>query len=86
MIGPSKKVGRCIWSVVPCKITVRENNIYIQQGSHFVRCGVHGLGSELQRRGISCQRQWGARGIVLVCLFRGIKFLIMECVQGFTVL
>lgn len=34
------------------------------QGSHFVRCGVHGLGNELQRRGISRQRQWGAKGIV----------------------
>ncbi|KAH9075705.1 histidine kinase [Lactarius deliciosus] len=36
------------------------------QGSHFVRCGVHGLGNELQRRGISRQRQWGAKGIVSV--------------------
>ncbi|KAI0286668.1 histidine kinase [Russula aff. rugulosa BPL654] len=34
------------------------------QGSHFVRCGVHGLGHELQRRGVSRQQQWGARGIV----------------------
>ncbi|KAF5338436.1 hypothetical protein D9758_012211 [Tetrapyrgos nigripes] len=34
------------------------------QGSHFVRCGVEGLGSELQRRGISRQSQWGAQGIV----------------------
>ncbi|GBE78499.1 histidine kinase [Sparassis crispa] len=34
------------------------------QGCHFVRCGVEGLGSELQRRGISRQAQWGARGIV----------------------
>ncbi|RDX43976.1 histidine kinase [Lentinus brumalis] len=34
------------------------------QGSHFVRCGVEGLGSELQRRGISRQAQWGARGLV----------------------
>ncbi|KAF9015434.1 dual-domain HisK/Mak2 protein kinase [Cyathus striatus] len=34
------------------------------QGSHFVRCGVEGLGSELQRRGISRQAQWGAQGIV----------------------
>ncbi|PSS37163.1 hypothetical protein PHLCEN_2v1036 [Hermanssonia centrifuga] len=34
------------------------------QGSHFIRCGVEGLGSELQRRGISRQSQWGARGIV----------------------
>ncbi|KZT06226.1 histidine kinase [Laetiporus sulphureus 93-53] len=34
------------------------------QGSHFVRCGVEGLGSELQRRGIARQAQWGARGIV----------------------
>ncbi|KAI0793300.1 histidine kinase [Abortiporus biennis] len=34
------------------------------QGCHFVRCGVEGLGSELQKRGISRQAQWGARGIV----------------------
>ncbi|TBU58822.1 histidine kinase [Dichomitus squalens] len=34
------------------------------QGSHFVRCGVEGLGSELQRRGIARQAQWGARGLV----------------------
>ncbi|KAJ3724256.1 hypothetical protein DFJ43DRAFT_1157787 [Lentinula guzmanii] len=34
------------------------------QGSHFVKCGVEGLGSELQRRGISRQSQWGAQGIV----------------------
>ncbi|GJE87861.1 histidine kinase [Phanerochaete sordida] len=33
------------------------------QGSHFVRCGVEGLGGELQRRGMSRQSQWGARGI-----------------------
>lgn len=38
----------------------------MQQGSHFIRCGVEGLGSELQRRGISRQSQWGARGIVYV--------------------
>ena len=37
---------------------------FLQQGCHFVRCGVEGLGSELQRRGISRQSQWGARGIV----------------------
>ncbi|KDQ54896.1 hypothetical protein JAAARDRAFT_196280 [Jaapia argillacea MUCL 33604] len=34
------------------------------EGSHFVRCGVEGLGSELQRRAISRQAQWGAHGIV----------------------
>ncbi|KAF7319894.1 Histidine kinase [Mycena kentingensis (nom. inval.)] len=34
------------------------------QGSHFVRLGVDGLGSELQRRGISRHAQWGAKGIV----------------------
>ncbi|KIP05676.1 hypothetical protein PHLGIDRAFT_128752 [Phlebiopsis gigantea 11061_1 CR5-6] len=33
------------------------------QGSHFIRCGVEGLGGELQRRGVSRQAQWGARGI-----------------------
>lgn len=36
------------------------------QGSHFIRCGVEGLGGELQRRGISRQSQWGARGIAYV--------------------
>ncbi|KAJ7151534.1 hypothetical protein C8R46DRAFT_1166444 [Mycena filopes] len=36
------------------------------QGSHFVRQGVEGLGSELQRRGISRHSQWGAKGIVYV--------------------
>ncbi|KAJ7748524.1 hypothetical protein DFH07DRAFT_747280 [Mycena maculata] len=34
------------------------------QGSHFVKQGVEGLGSELQRRGISRHSQWGAKGIV----------------------
>ncbi|OBZ79765.1 Peroxide stress-activated histidine kinase mak2 [Grifola frondosa] len=34
------------------------------QGCHFVRCGVEGLGGELQRRGIARHAQWGARGIV----------------------
>ncbi|KAI0028278.1 histidine kinase [Vararia minispora EC-137] len=34
------------------------------QGSHFVRQGVDNLGSELQRRGIARQSQWGAQGIV----------------------
>ncbi|KAL0950689.1 hypothetical protein HGRIS_007467 [Hohenbuehelia grisea] len=34
------------------------------QGCHFVRSGVVGLGSELQRRGIARQSQWGAQGIV----------------------
>ncbi|KAJ7275535.1 histidine kinase [Mycena haematopus] len=34
------------------------------QGSHFVRQGVEGLGSELQRRGISRHSHWGAKGIV----------------------
>ncbi|KAH8120504.1 dual-domain HisK/Mak2 protein kinase [Phellopilus nigrolimitatus] len=34
------------------------------QGSHLVRCGVEGLGCELQQRGISKQSQWGAKGIV----------------------
>ncbi|KIL70561.1 hypothetical protein M378DRAFT_194875 [Amanita muscaria Koide BX008] len=34
------------------------------QGSYFVRCGVEGLGRELQRRGISRHAQWGAQGIV----------------------
>ncbi|KAJ7071393.1 hypothetical protein C8F01DRAFT_1110373 [Mycena amicta] len=34
------------------------------QGSHFVRQGVDGLGSELQRRGISRHAQWGAKAIV----------------------
>ena len=34
------------------------------QGSHFVRTGVDGLGSELQRRGLARQSQWGALGVV----------------------
>ncbi|KAF8061003.1 hypothetical protein FPV67DRAFT_1673829 [Lyophyllum atratum] len=34
------------------------------QGCHFVRCGVEGLGSELQRRAIARHSQWGAQGIV----------------------
>ncbi|THH17217.1 hypothetical protein EW146_g3550 [Bondarzewia mesenterica] len=38
------------------------------QGSHFVRCGVENLGSELQRRGISRENQWGARGIAAYML------------------
>ena len=51
-----------------------------QQGSHFVRCGVEGLGSELQRRGIARQAQWGARGIVYVIPFIGsIKKLNRGC-------
>ena len=37
-----------------------------KQGSHFERCGVEGLGSELQCRGISLHAQWGAQGIVYV--------------------
>lgn len=37
-----------------------------KQGSHFERCGVEGLGSELQCRGISIHAQWGAQGIVYV--------------------
>jgi len=39
------------------------------QGSHFVRCGVDGLGGELQRRGIARHSQWGAQGIVLASNF-----------------
>ena len=35
-----------------------------KQGSHYERCGVEGLGSELQCRGISLHAQWGAQGIV----------------------
>ncbi|PPQ63721.1 hypothetical protein CVT24_004301 [Panaeolus cyanescens] len=34
------------------------------QGSHFIRCGVEGLGSELQRRGVARHTHWGAQGIV----------------------
>ncbi|TFK57700.1 histidine kinase [Heliocybe sulcata] len=34
------------------------------EGSHYVRCGVEGLGGELQRRGISRHSQWGAQGVV----------------------
>ena len=39
-----------------------------KQGSHFERCGVQGLGSELQCRGISLHAQWGAQGIVYVII------------------
>lgn len=38
--------------------------ISIKQGSHYSRCGIEGLGQELQRRGIARQAQWGAQGIV----------------------
>ncbi|KAG1716795.1 hypothetical protein ID866_393 [Astraeus odoratus] len=34
------------------------------EGCHFVRIGVENLGTELQRRGIMRQSQWGAFGIV----------------------
>ncbi|KZT22094.1 histidine kinase [Neolentinus lepideus HHB14362 ss-1] len=34
------------------------------EGSHYVRCGVEGLGGELQRRGISRHSQWGAQAVV----------------------
>ncbi|KAG8808819.1 hypothetical protein FRC17_003761, partial [Serendipita sp. 399] len=34
------------------------------EGAHFLRCGVQGLGSELQARGIARHRQWGALGVV----------------------
>jgi hypothetical protein len=34
------------------------------QGAHYVRCGIEGLGLELQRRGIAKHAQWGAQGIV----------------------
>ncbi|VDC01932.1 unnamed protein product [Peniophora sp. CBMAI 1063] len=34
------------------------------QGSYFVRNGVDGLGTELQRRGLARQSQWGALGLV----------------------
>ncbi|KIJ68769.1 hypothetical protein HYDPIDRAFT_37202 [Hydnomerulius pinastri MD-312] len=34
------------------------------QGSHLVRSGVDGLGTELQHRGVSRQSQWGALGLV----------------------
>jgi hypothetical protein len=39
-----------------------------KQGSHFERCGVKSLGSELQCRGISLHAQWGAQGIVYVII------------------
>ena len=35
-----------------------------------MRCGVEGLGSELQMRGISRHAKWGAQGIVFVDLLR----------------
>ncbi|EJU00931.1 hypothetical protein DACRYDRAFT_116810, partial [Dacryopinax primogenitus] len=33
-------------------------------GSHFIRCAMVSFGSEMQRRGIGRQNQWGALGIV----------------------
>lgn len=51
----------------PCYLCAGTGSfVDIQQGCHFVRCGVEGLGGELQRRGIARQAQWGARGIVYV--------------------
>ena len=45
---------------------------HLKQGSHFVRCGVENLGSELQRRGIALHSQRGAQGIVYeICLIMG---------------
>lgn len=46
------------------KILTYHHLTIIKQGSHFMRCGVEGLGSELQRRGISRFSQWGAHGVV----------------------
>ncbi|KAF7784549.1 hypothetical protein Agabi119p4_714 [Agaricus bisporus var. burnettii] len=47
-----------------------ENNWFLEegwglflQGGHYSRCGIEGLGQELQQRGISRQAQWGAQGI-----------------------
>jgi hypothetical protein len=36
------------------------------EGCHYIRMGITGLGTELQRRGIARHAQWGARGIVYV--------------------
>ena len=40
-----------------------------------MRCGVEGLGSELQMRGISRHAKWGAQGIVFVGLLRSPRTL-----------
>lgn len=47
---------------------------------------MHGLGNELQRRGVSQQRQWGARGIVLVSLICDFRIPNMQCPQDFAIL
>ena len=46
---------------------------------------MHGLGTELQRRGISRQRQWGARGIESVHRVNRPRMLIIHSPQGFAV-
>jgi hypothetical protein len=49
---------------------------FIQQGCHFLRCGVEGLGTELQRRGITRHSQWGAKGITYVLRSHDLSFKI----------
>lgn len=58
--------GWALWlvSVLIKALNVLPTPFLSQQGCHFVRCGVDGLGNELQRRAISRHSQWGARGIV----------------------
>ena len=38
--------------------------VFVQKGRHLTRTGVGGLGGELQRKAISRQLDWGAKGIV----------------------
>lgn len=73
MTGDSKRPGDYISSVLH-KLCYMYLTIF-KQGSHFERCGVEGLGSELQCRGISLHAQWGAQGIVYA-------IIIMSSIEG----
>ncbi|KAL1747326.1 histidine kinase [Schizophyllum fasciatum] len=59
-----RKYDKAVKLAVDYDWLLEEGWALYMQGSHFVRCGVEGLGTELQRRGIARHRQWGARGIV----------------------
>lgn len=70
MIGFWKKGGLSIWLkdfvVFPPRL-YWGYRFFLQQGSHFMRQSIEGLGTELQRKGISRQMKWGAKGIL--CAF-----------------
>ncbi|TRM62878.1 histidine kinase [Schizophyllum amplum] len=59
-----RKYDKAVKLAVDYDWLLEEGWALYMQGSHFVRCGVEGLGTELQRRGIARHSQWGARGIV----------------------